>query len=558
MLRFVPALTIAVFLAPVVVGFAGTALPAFGVLPAIGATALSLEPWRTLAAAPGLSGALATTVVVGLASSVLSIVLALALCMALVERPWFRRAQAAATPLIAAPHAAVALGLAFVLAPSGWIARAISPELTGWTRPPAWLVTVGDPYGAALVVGLLTKEIPYLLVMIAAALGQVPVTATLRAARSMGYRRHTAFLKLVLPRLWPQVRLPFYAVVAYSFSVVDQALVLGPSAPPTLSVMALRWFSDFDVAQHLPAAAAALTQAVIVAVALAVAWATERTLRPLGRRFAAGGGRRFAAEALVAPLAGLALVVLALGLLGLLSLVVWSVAEAWRFPDALPETLTLSTWMNALGRVAPLLATTLLIAALSTGIALALCLGCLEQESRAARAPGEGALMLIYLPLLVPHVAFLFGVQVLFVRLGVDGSIAAVVLAHLVFVVPYVFLSLSDPWRALDPRYARGAASLGASPSRIFFAVKLPMLLRPILVAGAVGVAVGVGLYLPTVFAGAGRVATITTEALTIASGGDRRAIAVYGFLQSALPLACYAFAIAIPAWAWRNRRGLA
>jgi putative thiamine transport system permease protein len=140
----------------------------------------------------------------------------------------------------------------------------------------------------------------------------------------------------------------------------------------------------------------------------------------------------------------------------------------------------------------------------------------------------------------------------------VDGSIAAVVLAHLVFVVPYVFLSLSDPWRALDPRYARGAASLGASPSRIFFAVKLPMLLRPILVAGAVGVAVGVGLYLPTVFAGAGRVATITTEALTIASGGDRRAIAVYGFLQSALPLACYAFAIAIPAWAWRNRRGLA
>ena len=95
--------------------------------------------------------------------------------------------------------------------------------------------------------------------------------------------------------------------------------------------------------------------------------------------------------------------------------------------------------------------------------------------------------------------------------------------AHLVFVLPYLFLSLADPWRALDPRYARTAASLGASPVARLLGVKLPLLLRPVLIACAVAFAVSVGQYLPTLFAGNGRVATLTTEAVTLAAGADRR-----------------------------------
>ena len=51
------------------------------------------------------------------------------------------------------------------------------------------------------------------------------------------------------------------------------------------------------------------------------------------------------------------------------------------------------------------------------------------------------------------------------------------------------------------------------------------MLLRPILVAAAVGFAVSVGLYLPTLFAGAGRFDTLTTDAVSLAASGNRRII---------------------------------
>ena len=53
--------------------------------------------------------------------------------------------------------------------------------------------------------------------------------------------------------------------------------------------------------------------------------------------------------------------------------------------------------------------------------------------------------------------------------------------------------------------------------------MKLPMLLRPMATAAAIGFAVSVAQYLPTLFIGAGRVATLTTEAVTLSSGADRR-----------------------------------
>ena len=56
LLRHVPALTLALFLAPIGAGLVGTWLPAFGYLPALGGEALSLEPWRALFAYPGLPG----------------------------------------------------------------------------------------------------------------------------------------------------------------------------------------------------------------------------------------------------------------------------------------------------------------------------------------------------------------------------------------------------------------------------------------------------------------------------------------------------------------------
>lgn len=549
-LRLVPAATLALFLGPIGAGLAFTLLPAFGWLPALGGTAFSLDPWRELFEAPEFPGALGLTLFSGLASTVISVALVILFVAACHDRPVFATLRRLLAPLLAIPHAAMALGLAFLIAPSGWLVRLVSGP-AGWDTPPN-IATLPDPYGLGLVLGLVLKEAPYLLLMTLAALDQVPAARSLTVARSLGYGPLAAWLKVVLPQVYPQIRLPIFAVLAYALSTVDMAIVLAPNTPPPLAPLLVRWFNDPDLTRRFVAAAGAAVQLGLVAAAILLWLAAERLaaswLRP---RLA--DGRRGAGGGLPAALAGTAMAgVAVLAGVSLAGMALWSVTTRWRYPDALPAGLTLDIWMRHADAFAWPLSVTLIVGLVAAALALALVVGCLENEQRHGLHPTARVLWLLYLPLLVPQISFLFGLQVLLAAIGLDGTWPGLVWSHLLFVLPYVFLSLADPWRALDERYARSALCLGASPWRVFWRIKLPMLIRPVLFAGAVGVAVSVAQYLPTLFAGAGRFATLTTESVTLSSGGDRRIIGVYVFLQALLPILAFAVALGWPA---RRRR---
>jgi putative thiamine transport system permease protein len=556
-LGFVPALTVAAFLLPIASGLIGTLLPAFGYLPAIGGHAFGLEPWRQLFDYPGFVTSVLTTLSTGIAATVVSVALAFGFCAVIHGRRWARRLAASMAPILSTPHAAIAIGLAFLVAPSGWIARWISPWLTGWDLPPD-IATAGHSSGWPLVLCLVAKEVPYLVLMIAGALHQVPAEPQIAIARSLGYGRIEAWLKIVAPQVYAQIRLPIFAVLAFSLSVVDVALILGPGNPPTLAVLAVRWFGDADIRFYFPAAAAASLQLLIVIGVIALWLGVERAAVGAGRTWIARGVRRGLSSTLACGTFALAVALLAMSLLAIVGMALWSFADQWRFPAAFPQAWTWANWARHWPGLVEPITTTLLLAAAATAIALVLVLGCLENEMRTARRAGARSLRVLYIPLLVPQIAFLFGAQVLLVKAGFDGTFAAVVWAHLIFVLPYLFLSLADPWRALDVRYARSALSLGASPARVFLRVKLPLLLGPVLIACAVAFAVSVGQYLPTLFAGNGRVATLTTDAVTLAAGADRRVIGAYALLQSLLPLLVYTAAVMIPAWQssrWRGAR---
>ena len=137
----------------------------------------------------------------------------------------------------------------------------------------------------------------------------------------------------------------------------------------------------------------------------------------------------------------------------------------------------------------------------------------------------------------MPQIAFLFGFQVSLIWLGLDRQWWVLVWSHLVFVLPYTFLTLSGPYRAFDDRYTWLGLTLSGSRWRSWWRIKLGMLWRPIGFTLATGFAVSVAQYLPTLFIGGGRFASLTTEAVSLASGSDRRTAAVYALAQQGLPL---------------------
>jgi putative thiamine transport system permease protein len=546
LLSLLPALTLTLFLAPVAAGLIGTWLPAFGYFPTLGGDRFTLAPWARLLEQPGLGESLRLTLISGFLSTLATFLLTVLLLAACHGGRLILALRGLMAPLIAVPHAAVALGLAFLIAPSGWLVRLVSPWATGWQVPPD-VATVQDANALALTLGLVVKELPFLLLMTLAALEQVRADERLAVARSLGYGPVTAWLKAVLPAVYRQIRLPVYAVLAYALSVVDMALILAPLTPPPLAVQVLRWFNDPDLSLRFAAAAGACLQLLVVAGGIGLWRLGELVAARLGCAWIAGGGRGGNGRLTRVVTIGLVQILVALAAAGLLSLALWSVTRRWRYPDAWPSAFGLETWARQGPEVAAIGGTTLVAGLLAAGIALLLVLGCLENEQRRGLSLTNRALWLLYTPLLVPQVAFLFGTQVLAIQAGIDATWLALVWSHLLFVLPYVFLTLGDPFRALDPRYARTALCLGARPNRVFWQVKLPMLLRPVLFALAVGFAVSVTQYLPTLFAGGGRFVTLTTEAVGLAAGGDRRVTGVYAFLQALLPLLAFAAALALP-----------
>lgn len=540
---------------PIFAGVLQTLRAAFGVHGALLGSGVSLEGWTKLLSLPGFGTSLRLSLVTGIGSTVISLGLAIGLCALVHGRMDRAHSDRMLTPILAVPHAALAIGLGFLIAPAGWLARLLATAL-GWSNPPL-IASVNDPWGAALLLGLVVKELPFLLLVLVAALDQVPVARHLAAGQALGYGIGAIWLKIILPQVWPLIRLPVLVVQAYALSSVDMAIILGPSNPPTLAVAVTRWLSDPDLAMIYPASAGALTIAAVVVLACLGWLVGARTTAWAGLRWLTLG-KRGGAHGLALRLAGgMAMAALMLGLLSLLVLLIWSFAHRWSFPAPLPTQWTLNSWaapQMGWGRAASY---SLGLGLAVTAASVAFAVAWLEAEDRGGMRRAPWATGLIYLPLLLPQIAFLYGLNLLFLQLGLSGGAGAVIWAQGLFVFPYVMIALSEPWRALDPRLAQTAASLGAGPNRRLFRVKLPALLAPLLTAAAIGFAVSIAQYLPTLFMGAGRIATLTTEAVTLSSGSDRRVIGTYAVLQALLPFAAYGAALALPRLLYRNRLAL-
>jgi len=557
LIRTSPYLLITLLVVPVVGGLIGVLLPAFGWFPALNATEFSLQGFSQLAQTAGIERMVWLSFSTSLISTLLAFLITTLLVATYFDSPWLKRIQRLLGPILVIPHAAAAIAIGFLITPSGFLSRIVSPWLSGWESPADWLLP-HDPFGLSIMIGLTLKELPFLLLITLGVLAQPEIGKTLKAqhkvALSLGYCPMTAFFKVVLPSLYHYMRLPILAILVYASASVETALILGPNTPSTLSVAIMQWFNDVDLSLRIKAAAGAVLQINITLLLLISWWLLEKLAKKVGTSMLTNGKREYAGRVIQRVTQCITIIILSLLGLAFVGMLLWSVAGFWSFPDLLPQQLVLQHWQSALQQMQSPILNTLIIALCSTFIAIVLTLFTLEAEQLHNKTASTMSSLIIYLPLLIPSIAFLFGLVWLFEQVGSRYSYFNVILAHLLFVLPYVFLSLASSYRLLDPRLSAVAASLGAPPSKIFWQLKLPLLFTPILIASALGLAISFSQYLPTLLAGAGRINTITTEAVTLANGASRRTSAVYALMQMLMPALFFILAWAMPKFISRAR----
>ncbi len=547
--QWVAALPLAATAIPVIAGLLITLALAFGLTASD--TQLNAQAWRNLSAQPSLWGSVFLSLFTAWGSTALALCLAICLGFCIQHSKVGRKLRSLLPAVLAVPHAAFAIGFYFLLSPSGWISRLLSPWLTGWSRPPD-LATVQDPWGLALLFGLAIKETPFLLLTLLAAMGQSKHSQNLWLGRSLGYDNWRCWITLTVPQLYKQMRLPLVVVLGYGLSVVDMAMVLGPAIPGTLAVQSTLWLHDSDPLKWPLGAAAALLLVFLSLFSVLLWLALERISKPPIKHFWLNGTRRAPISAAIArwflPLFWTVTIVSCL-----LVIVIWSFTWRWRFPDAMPLSFSFKFWMRNAEQILQPAVNTLSLGLGSTLISLIAAITLLETTKRLRLTH----LALLYAPLLLPQLAFLFGVQLLLLNIHADGEWWAVVWVHSLFVFPYVVLTLHGPWQAYDQRYSQIAASIGKNSWQRWWHIKRPILLKPLCYAAALAFSVSVAQYLSTLFVGAGRFPTLTTEAIALAAGGDRRSLAAVAFVQMALPMLAFAIAFALPKYCYKNRLAL-
>ncbi|ANQ21315.1 thiamine ABC transporter permease [Vibrio natriegens] len=550
MLRALYLVIIAVCILPTIPGLLGVVVSALGYVPPIGLSQFSLNGFAAVFDWQGVWTSIGLTLYSAIFSSYLACILTFAILQSAWNSRFWRKIEVFLSPLLAMPHVAFAIGFAFLFAPTGLGVR-VATQFFGFD-PNAQTVDdlallIKDPHALGLIIMLAIKETPFLLLMSIPILQQLNVDKIEKVSHSMGYSTTQTWWKCIFPQWLAKLRFPMLAVIAYSLSVVDIALIIGPTNPPTFAVLVWQWFNDPDLALWPRAASGAVILFAIATWLIGLTRFVEWLVTKGFKRWQYSGrsGLKLPGKVLFSLITLLTFVIVPL-------MVLWSFAQRWRFPDLLPSRYTLRFWQYEWESILGTIEQSITIAVISASIALILALIAHEYKLRYRWQVPD---YVIAVPMLIPQLSVLFGIQVATLYFNSNAYFFWVCWAHVFFAFPFVYLSLDGPWRSFNNGLTRVALSLGKTPLQTWLKIKLPILLPAIVFAWAVGISVSLAQYLPTLVLGAGRISTITTEAVALSSGFDRRVTAIYAICQALLPLMFFSFAILLSRLNGKYRR---
>lgn len=230
--------------------------------------------------------------------------------------------------------------------------------------------------------------------------------------------------------------------------------------------------------------------------------------------------------------------------LPLLPLGVWSVSHRWFFPSLLPAELSLRGWaylVSPASRVLAALSNSLLIGAAVTAINILLGVPAGRALATAGLARSDGLEILILAPLIVPGIAVIMGIQVVFIRMGLADTRVGVILSHLLPTLPYMILVMKGVFANYDRDFEAQARSLGARPLQVLRHITLPSVFPGVMIGSLFVFLVSWSQYVLTLMVGGGRVVTLPILLFSFATSGDHAvtaALAIIFVLPAVLILA--------------------
>jgi spermidine/putrescine transport system permease protein len=126
------------------------------------------------------------------------------------------------------------------------------------------------------------------------------------------------------------------------------------------------------------------------------------------------------------------------------------------------------------------------------------------------RIPGRGlAQGLFYLPMLIPAVVTGVSLLTWFNRIGIDLGWFSILIAHIIFALPFTLTIILTSFAGFDTRLEEAAQDLGATPWRTFRLVTLPLVMPGVLGGALIAFTLSFDEFVLTFFVAGGGVQTL-------------------------------------------------
>jgi spermidine/putrescine transport system permease protein len=196
----------------------------------------------------------------------------------------------------------------------------------------------------------------------------------------------------------------------------------------------------------------------------------------------------------------------ALGLVYLFVPIAWIVVFSFNRPNGrynlVWQQFTLDNWKDPFSNEAltDAFVESLKIAAISTAVATVLGSMIALALSRYRFRGAAGYSLFLVLPLTTPEVVLGSSLATLFLDWDVTRGFTTTVLAHIMFQVSFVALTVRARVRGFDWTLEQAAQDLGASPLRTFWKVTFPLILPGVLAAALLSFALSIDDFIITLF----------------------------------------------------------
>jgi ABC-type spermidine/putrescine transport system permease subunit II len=218
----------------------------------------------------------------------------------------------------------------------------------------------------------------------------------------------------------------------------------------------------------------------------------------------------------------------------LANMLIWTVAERWYYPHALPIDWGFSYWGKVFaprGNAVQSLVASISIAFLTVLGSLALAIPAGYALAR-LKLPLRGLILLAFLvPQAFPNLPVYVNIARLFYEIGLNGTVLGVVLVHVTHGLVYAVWIATAAFSAIDRDLELAARNLGASGLKAFADVTLP-LAAPGLMASAIFVFLeSLDEFTGSYFVGAPDVTTLPLLLYNAGAGGNYQVASITALL---------------------------